>query len=255
MQLAIPHAPRRVRLAQVPGAVARLVRGVVLGLVVIAVLGLGAGYVGRYFVEEQRFTARAELVDALVGASHAPPWNQREDAEGTLDVLYTFAGEEHSVSGVRTDADHAASLGHGARVQLLVDPSQPGRPREATHARARAARVGLLPWGLGLGLLVALAGFAWEVRRLWRREVVPLRLGALVWLTPDDGYLPEGKGEAVFPAHFFRQDVKHPVRARCRPQRAPVRNGGKVLAAVVPGEPGWCRVIDEELARTLGWVR
>ncbi|RKH29004.1 DUF3592 domain-containing protein, partial [Corallococcus sp. CA031C] len=30
MQFAIPHAPRRVRLAQVPGAVARLVRGVLV---------------------------------------------------------------------------------------------------------------------------------------------------------------------------------------------------------------------------------
>ncbi|RKG62997.1 DUF3592 domain-containing protein, partial [Corallococcus sp. CA054B] len=89
MQLAIPHAPRGVRLAQVPGAVARLVRGVVLGLAIIAVLGLGASYVGSYFVEEQRFTSRAELVDAVVGASHAPPPSQHEDAEGTLDVLYT----------------------------------------------------------------------------------------------------------------------------------------------------------------------
>lgn len=234
---------------------ARLARGVLLGLAVMALLGLGAGFVGRYFVEEQRFAARAELVEALVDRSHLPPPNAPEDADGTLDVLYTFADVEHSVAGVRTHLDTAATLGHGARVMLLVDPSQPGRPREAAHARARAARVGWLPWGLGLGALVALGGFAWEVRRLWRREVVPLRLGALVWLTPDDGFLPEGKGEAEFPAHFFRQDVKHGVRARCRPQRAPVRNGGKVLAAVVPSEPGWCRVIDEELARKLGWVR
>jgi hypothetical protein len=233
----------------------RLVRGVLLALAVVTVLGLGAGFVGRFFVEEQRFTSRAEEVEAVVAASHVPPPNAREDAEGTLDVLYTFADVEHSVSGVRTDAHYAAGLGHGGRVKLLVDPTQPGRPREATYARARAFQVGLLPWGLGLGALLALGGFGWEVRRLWRREVAPLRVGALVWLTPDDGYLPEGRGEALFKAHFFRQDVKHPVTARCRPQRAPVRNGGKVLAAVVPSEPGWCRVIDEELARKLGWVR
>jgi hypothetical protein len=34
-----------------------------------------------------------------------------------------------------------------------------------------------------------------------------------------------------------------------------VRNGSKVLAAVVPREPDWARVIDEDLARTLGWIR
>ncbi|RKH12911.1 DUF3592 domain-containing protein [Corallococcus sp. CA047B] len=255
MQFAIPHAPRRVRLAQVPGAVARLVRGVLVALGVMAVLGLGIGWVGRFFVEEQRFAARAEEVAALVARSHVPPASDREDAEGTLDVLYTFADVEHSVSGVRTRADFAAGMGHGSQVMLLVDPEHPGMPREAAHARARASRMGWLPWGMALGALVAAAGFGWEVRRLWRKEVVPLRLGALVWLTPDDGSLPEGKGEAEFPAHYFRQDVKQPVRARCRPQRAPVRNGGKVLAAVVPSEPGWCRVIDEELARQLGWVR
>ncbi|MCY1032038.1 DUF3592 domain-containing protein [Corallococcus sp. BB11-1] len=255
MQFAIPHAPRRVRLAQVPGAVARLVRGVLVALGVTALLGLGIGWVGRFFVEEQRFAARAEEVPALVARSHAPPASAREDADGTLDVLYTFADMEHTVAGVRTRADFAAGLGPGAQVMLLVDPSRPGQPREAAYARERASRMGWMPWGLGLGALVAAAGFGWEVRRLWRKEVVPLRLGALVWLTPDDGHLPEGKGEAEFPAHYFRQEVKQAVRARCRPQRAPVRNGGKVLAAVVPSEPGWCRVIDEELARKLGWVR
>jgi hypothetical protein len=34
-----------------------------------------------------------------------------------------------------------------------------------------------------------------------------------------------------------------------------VRNGEKVLAAVVPTEPTWARVVDEELAKTLGWYR
>jgi hypothetical protein len=92
------------------------------------------------------------------------------------------------------------------------------------------------------------------VRRLWRAEVEPLRLGALVWLTPQ-GPLPETRGEVVFPAHYFRQDVKHGVRARVRPGRAPVRNGDKVLAAVVPRQPGWARVIDQDLAKELGWVR
>jgi hypothetical protein len=254
MQLAIPHAPRKVRLTQVPGAVRRLARGVVLGLAAFTLLGLGASQAGRFFVEEQDFAARAEEVEGLVVASRLPPLDARDGAEGALEVLYTFQSVEHSVSGVRTFAEYAEGLGRGARVKLLVDPRRPDRPREAGFARARATRVGWLPWGLGLGALVAVGLFAWEVRRLWRAEVEPLRLGALVWLTPD-GPLPETRREVVFPAHYFRQDVKHAVRARVRPGRAPVRNGEKVLAAVVPRQPGWARVIDQDLAKELGWVR
>ncbi|MFP2957703.1 DUF3592 domain-containing protein [Myxococcus sp. 1LA] len=254
MQLAIPHAPRKVRLTQVPGAVGRVVRGVLLGLAAVALLGTGAGWAGRYFVEEQRFASRAEEVEGLVMASRLPPPDAREGAEGALEVIYTFAEVEHSVANIRTFAEYAEGLGRGARVTLLVDPAEPGRPREAGFARSRALRVGLMPWGIGLGVLVAVGFFAWEMRRLWRSEVEPLRLGALVWLTPD-GPLPESRGEVSFPAHYFRQDVKHAVRARGRPGRAPVRNGEKVLAAVVPRQPGWARVIDQDLASVLGWLR
>ncbi|WP_164013695.1 DUF3592 domain-containing protein [Pyxidicoccus trucidator] len=254
MQLAIPHAPRKVLLTQVPGAVGRLVRGVVLGLAAIALVGAGAAWAGRFFVEEQGFAVRAEEVEGLLMATRLPPLDARDGAEGTLEVLYTFQDREHSVAGVRTFAEYAEGLGHGAKVKLLVDPNQPDRPREAGFARARASRVGLLPWGLGLGTLLAVGFFAWEARRLWRAEVEPLRLGALVWLTPE-GPLPETRREVVFPAHYFRQDVKHAVRARVRPGRAPVRNGDKVLAAVVPRQPGWARVIDQDLAKVLGWVR
>jgi hypothetical protein len=233
-----------VRLTQVPGAVGRLLRGVALGLLAMAALGTVASVAGRFFVEEQAFAARAEEVDGQVVASR----------EGSLEVLYTFNGAEHSVLGVQTFPEYAEGLGRGAVVKLLVDPNRPDRPREAGFAREQASQVGWLPWGLGLGALVALGLFAWEVRRLWRSEVEPLRLGALVWLTPA-GPLPESRGEVVFPAHYFRQDVKHGVRARVRPGRAPVRNGDKVLAAVVPRQPGWARVIDQDLARELGWVR
>jgi hypothetical protein len=244
MQLAIPHAPRKARLTQVPGAVGRIIRGVVLGLGAMALLGALASLAGRLFVEEQAFAVRAEEVEGQVVASRA----------GFLEVLYTFNGAEHSVSGVETFPEYAEGLGRGAGVKLLVDPNRPDRPREAGFAREQASRVGWLPWGLGLGALVAVGLFTWEVRRLWRSEVEPLRLGALVWLTPD-GPLPEARGEVVFPAHYFRQDVKHGVRARVRPGRAPVRNGDKVLAAVVPRQPGWARVIDQDLAKELGWVR
>lgn len=254
MQLAIPHAPRKVRLTQVPGAVGRLARDAVLGLAFMALLGAGATWAGRFFVEEHGFNARAEEVDGVLVATRLPPTEQRDGAEGSLEVLYTFENVEHSVSNVRTFAEYAEGLGHGAVVKLLVDPAAPGRPREATFARARASRMGSMPFGLALGALGAVAMFTREARRLVRSEVEPLRLGALVWLTPD-APLPEARGEVVFPAHYFRQDVKMEVRARVRPGRAPVRNGTKVLAAVVPREPGWARVIDQDLAGVLGWLR
>ncbi|MBZ4410705.1 DUF3592 domain-containing protein [Myxococcus sp. MISCRS1] len=254
MQLAIPHAPRKVRLTQVPGAVGRLARDAVLGLAFVALLGAVALWAGRHFVEEQGFTSRAEEVDGTIVSTRLPPVDARVGAEATLEVLYTFQDVEHSVSGVRTFAEDAEGLGKGATVKLLVDPAAPGQPREERFARSQALRTNLVPWGVLLGLILAGIFFTREAKRLVRSEVEPLRLGALVWLTPD-GPLPEEGGEVVFPAHYFRQDVKMEVRARVRPGRAPVRNGTKVLAAVVPREPGWARVIDQDLAGVLGWLR
>ncbi len=254
MQFAIPHAPRRVRFTQVPGAVGRLLRTLLLGLVFMAVLGTGAAFAGRFFVKERGFLDRAREVEGLVAYVTLPPLEKRLEAEATLEVLYTLDAVQHSVSGIRTSAEYAEGLGHGAKVTLLVDPSQPDRPREARFTRERSGAVNLVPWGLGLGALGALALFLRELRRTIRAELEPLRLGALVWLTPD-GPLPETRREVIFPATYFRQDVKHSVRARARPGRAPERNGEKVLAAVVPREPDWARVIDEDLARTLGWIR
>ncbi|MBN1204561.1 MAG: DUF3592 domain-containing protein [Myxococcaceae bacterium] len=254
MQFAIPHAPRRVRFTQVPGAVGRLLRTIAVGLLLMAVVGAGAGVVGRFFIEERAFLARAQEVEGWVASRSLPPVEQRVDAEATLEVLYSMQGMQHTVSGVRTSAEYAEGLGHGARVMLLVDPHQPDRPREARFARERAGAINLLPWGLGLGALGAVLLSVRELRRTLRAELEPLRLGALVWLTPD-GPLPETRREIVFPATYYRQDVKHSVRARARPGRAPVRNGEKVLAAVVPRQPDWVRVIDEDLARTLGWIR
>ncbi len=254
MQFAIPHAPRRVRFTQVPGAVGRLLRTLLLGLVFMAVLGAGASFAGRFFIRERGFHERAREVEGLVAQVTLPPLEKRLEAEATLEVLYSVDEVRHSVSGVRTFAEYAEGLGHGAKVKLLVDPSQPDRPREARFARERSGAVNLVPWGLGVGALGAVALFLRELRRTIRAELEPLRLGALVWLTPDKP-LPETRKEIIFPATYFRQDVKHSVRARVRPGRAPVRNGEKVLAAVVPREPDWARVIDEDLARTLGWIR
>ncbi len=254
MQFAIPHAPRRVRFTQVPGAVGRLVRTIVLGLLFMGALGAGASVAGRFFMKERDFFSRALEVKGLVAGVTLPPLEKRMDGEATLEVLYSVNKMQHSISGVRTAAEYAEGLGHGAEVTLLVDPTQPDRPREAGFARERSGAINLVPWGLGLGALGAVALFLRELRRTLRAEVEPLRLGALVWLTPD-APLPETRKEIVFAGTYFRQDVKHSVRARVRPGRAPVRNGGKVLAAVVPREPDWARVVDEDLARTLGWIR
>jgi hypothetical protein len=254
VQFAIPHAPRRVRFTQVPGSVGRLLRTVALGLLFMAVLGAGASFAGRFFIKERGFFGRARQVEGLVSHVTLPPMEKRLEEEATIEVLYSLDEVQHSVSGVRTSAEYAEGLGHGAKVTLLVDPSQPDRPREARFAQERSGAINLVPWGLGVGALGALALFLRELRRTIRAELEPLRLGALVWLTPD-GPLPETRKEVIFPATYFRQDVKHAVRARARPGRAPVRNGEKVLAAVVPREPDWARVIDEDLARTLGWIR
>jgi hypothetical protein len=84
--------------------------------------------------------------------------------------------------------------------------------------------------------------------------VAPLRTGAIVWLTPK-GPLPDARGgEVVFPASYYRDDVLFEVTARGA-AGSWVKNGEKVLAALVPGEATWVRVIDEALARRLGWFR
>lgn len=254
MRFAIPHAPRRVRFTQVPGAVGRLARTLLLGLLLMAAAGAGGSAVGHFLMKERAFFAQAREVEGRVAGLRLPPVEERGEAEATLEVLYSLEGVQHTASGVRTSARYAEGLGHGARVLLLVDPEKPDRPREARFAREQAGTLYLLPWGLGLGGLGAVALFLRELRRTLRGEVEPLRVGALVWLTPE-GPLPETRREIVFPASYFRQDVRHTVRARARPGRAPVRNGEKVLAAVLPREPGWARVIDEDLARTLGWLR
>jgi len=254
VQFAIPHAPRRVRFSQVPGAVGRLARTLVLGLLFMGIVAAVAGVAGRFFVKERAFLDRAREVEGFVSGLTLPPLEKRVDAEATLEVLYSVDERQYTVNGVRTSAEYAEGLGHGARVTLLVDPDQPDRPREARFVREQAGAINLLPWGLAVGALGAVFLFLRELRRTIRAELEPLRRGDLVWLTPD-GPLPETRREIVFPASYYRKDVKLSVRARARPGRAPVRNGAKVLAAVVPREPDWVRVIDEDLARTLGWIR
>ncbi|XXF77416.1 DUF3592 domain-containing protein [Myxococcaceae bacterium GXIMD 01537] len=252
MQLAIPRAPRPVRFTQVPGTVGRLLKVLLAGGALMALLGVGAWVAGRLFVEERGFLDRAQELEGLVATVSLPPREKRAGAEGALSVLYRFQDLQRTASGVRVAAEVAEGLGPGARIRLLVDPTRPDLPREAGFVRERAGRWNLLPWALGLGGLLTVGLFAWVLRRTVRAEVQPLRTGMLVWLTPD-GPLPE-RGD-IFPATYWQQDVKHAVRARLRPGQAPVRNGDKLLAAVLPHHPGLARVVDEELARILGWVR
>jgi hypothetical protein len=253
MRLAIPHAPRKVRWRQVPGALRRLVTVAMLGLVCAAAAGAGARFGSRRFMAERAFFQRAREVPGLITTVKLPPLNEREGTTATLDVLYQFDALQESATGVKAFTEDVEGLGHGAHATLLVDPQDPDHPREARYARAQARRLDLLPFGAAGGLLVGLVLFALELRRTVRSDIEPLRTGALVWLTPDQ-QMPETKQETVFKASYFRDDVKYPVRARARPGRAPVRNGEKVLAAVVPKKPTWVRVIDEDLARVLGWV-
>ncbi len=254
MQLAIPQAPRPVPLTRVPGAVFRLVRVVIRGLALMALVVAGTWVVGRFLVEERTFLARAQEVEGQLMASTLPPKDEREGAEARLEVIYSVGKVQYSAAGVRTRAEYAEGIGRGARVLLLVDPHAPDRPREAGYVRERALGLGMVPWGLGLGALAAVSLFAWELRRTLRAELAPLRKGMLVWITPEQP-LEESTRERYFSATYFKQDQKHTVRARLGPRRAPVRNGDKVLAAVLSSLPGQARVIDEELARRLGWVR
>lgn len=254
MQLAIPKAPRKVPLRCVPGAIRRMALAALGGLAAVGLVAAAAAWAVRDAAAEYRFLSSADEVEGTVARVRLPPPDVQGEEVATLDVLYAYAGLRHSRSGVATDAAYASGLGRGATVSLLLHPSRPDAPREARYARGRAQVLWLLPGAVGVALLLAAAAFAYELRRTFKNEVAPLRQGALVWLTPDEP-LPPSMHEVAFSGSYFRDDVKLTVRARGRPGRAPVRNGEKVLAAVVPGSPAHARVVDEDLARALGWVR
>jgi hypothetical protein len=254
VQLAIPSAPREVKLSQIPGA---LVRVGVVGAGAV-VLTLVAFLLARSFqaplAAQREFLEAAVAVEGKVAEVALPPLEQRLQTPARLRVVYQYQGRDYASSGVLTDGVEAEKLFVGAPVGLLLDPKQPAQAQEREYARSRAGWVWLGSAIIGLGLLLGAGLVAFELRRAVRREIAPLRLGALVWLTPD-AQLPDTKDELRFPAHYFRNDQKLEVTARGRPGRRPVRNGEKVLAAVVPTEPTWARVVDEDLARTLGWYR
>lgn len=250
MQLAIPHAPRPVSLEQVPGAVQRV--SIVAGACALGVLLVGAlAQVSvRWVTEEARFLAGAEPVRGTVVRVERP---KSERATWPTSVIYS-AGSGQQSATIEIDAATAEQLGKGAPVELLVRPEAPGSPREKHTVEAQAGRSSYVLPVLGVAIVAALLVLIREVRRAMRREVEPLRTGLLVWLTPD-GELPVAPGPFSFGAHYFRDDVKHPVIARADGRRRPVKNGEKLLAAVAPREPTWVRVVDEEVAARLGWYR
>jgi hypothetical protein len=251
LRLAIPKVPRAVTYAQIPGAVRRLVIIALAATAFCALLGFGSLRAGRWFSSEREFFAAAEEVTGRVSEIRLP---KAGDGEAKITVLYDFKGLGRSVTGVAMLADDAMEIGPGARVKLLVDPQLPEKPREERWADARSGFTRFLPFGLGVGVLVAVLLVARELRRALRRELAPLKHGMLVWLTPDED-LPRTKGELQFKAHYFQDDKKYEVKARARPGRAPVRNGDKLLAAVVPSQPTWVRVVDEDIAKVLGWYQ
>jgi hypothetical protein len=253
VRLAIPNAPRKVSLRQVPGALARLGVVAAIGAAVAAGVGFASTKAGAFFSDEKRFHDGAVEVSARVTQLQLPPFNQRTGATARLSAIYQYPeGVDRSATGIVTSAEFAEGLGVGAELKLLVHPDDPDHPREGGYERDREGLRWLVPLGVGLGVLLALGWFGLELKRALRRELQPLQMGMIVWLTPDEA-LPETRGETVFPASYYRQDVKVAVQARARPGRAPVRNGEKVLAAVVPSQPTWVRVIDEDLAHHLGW--
>lgn len=242
------------KLTQVPGAVKRLALFLLLALGFAVALAFAARALSASFAQDQALLRRSERVTGTLRDLQLPPLDERDGATAQLSVLYQFDKRGYTGTRIEMDALSAEGLGPGAKVDLYVDPLDPDHPREVTRLQRQATRSDLLPYGFGLGLLLGLGLFAFELRQTVRRELEPLRKGALVWLTPDEP-LPETRSEIVFKAHYFRADNKHEVRARGRPGRAPVRNGQKILAAVVPSKPRWVRVVDEDLARTLGWMR
>lgn len=254
MQLAIPSAPRKASLAQVPGALVRVAVVAGLAALLVAALGFLGGLAARHLAKEKDFLTAAVEIPGTIAEVSLPPLDERHGGVAKLRVLYELDGKSRTASGVAMDALAAEGLGPGAKVTLLVDPSKPSAPRERRDAWRGESTLWLGQGGLGLGAILGVLLVVRELRRAVRRELAPLRTGALVWLTPDVE-LPQTKGELRFPAHYFRDDVKQQVTARGRPGRAPVKNGGKILAAVVPSEPTWARIIDEDLARTLGWFR
>ncbi len=252
MRLGVPPVPRPVSFAQVPGAFFRVGVYSLALLVVPVVTAAAVRQVGRQLSAEAAFLERAVEVEGQVVGFTLPPVEGREGATGRMSVIFSLDQRQVSASGVEVDAKHSEGLGRGAKVALYVDPADPEHPRDAWLVNETLPTRWFAPLLTGLVAAVGLLLVLREFRRAVRAEIEPLRSGLMVWLTPDQP-LPGTRRETTFAASYFRNDVRYQVTARARPGRSLVKNQDKVLAAVVPGQPEWVRVIDEDLARRLGW--
>lgn len=216
----------------------------------VLLVGLLAQVSVRWVTEEARFIAGADVIQGTVVRVDR---SKLERSTWPVSVIYTFGSSQQSAT-VEVEAARAERLGKGATIELLVRPETASVAREKATIEAQAGRGSFVLPVLGIAIVAALLVLIRELQRAMRREVEPLRTGLLVWLTPDSP-LPESAGPFSFPAHYFRDDVKKPVVARADGRRRPVKNGEKVLAAVAPREPTWVRVVDEEVAASLGWYR
>lgn len=247
MRLRLPPPPRKVRLRQIPGALPRIGAVIALGLTGMALCAAGERAALRRAREEQQGFARRIAVEGQIA-------RVRRDGHSEVvaaDVLYQVEGRQFSAAGLEVESGGRA-LGPGAALPLRVDPRRPDSPLEAQVARREEGRVFSSAWGwaaLGLCALLGSAGWAAASARAERRA---LREGLLVWATPDPEHPEIHFGRMR--AHYFRQDVRQRLWARARAGRAPIRNGDKVLAAAVPGRPRLAWIVDEALARSLGWV-
>jgi hypothetical protein len=226
---------------------------VVLGAAVSLTVALGMGGLvfGGELRRESSSLGRAREVMGQVGELRG---TSDATAEAVARVVYSYQGREYSASDVSVRADAAERLARGSPIRLLIDPENPSSVLAADEASSRRGVLGLGWVLLGLGAVSTFALAAFEIRRAIKLEVDPIRLGAIVWVTPD---APKGidEQETRFPAHYFENDVRREVLVRGRRGRAPVRRGVKLLAAVVPTRPRFARLIDEDLARSLGWSR
>lgn len=252
LRFAIPKAPRAVKLGQVPGALRRLALAALAGVGVLGALcGLGL-WLGKALSSQARFLDAAVPVTGRLLELRLPPKGERVGALARLTVAYAV-GDQKESGVVELDAERAEGLGKGAEVALLVDPAAPSQPRALERVQQLDESRRYVPWAAALGALAVVLSVLRELKRAVAKELEPLRLGALVWLTPDEP-LGDGRKAQVIRGHYFRDDVKLEVRARVGPGTGVVRQGDKVLAAVVPRERDWVRVVDESLARALGWL-
>ena len=249
MQLQLPHPPRKVRLGQIPGAWLRVGLAALGALVLLAVIGALCLTLYRRADRDLSFVAKAQEVEGTVSDVRLAK-KGREVA--SFDVLYDFAGLRRAGSAVETFPDYAATLSRGSKVKLLLDGGDPDAPRDAAYAREKARQWDFAPYTVAVAIAAALVLAVWMVARAAKAELDPIRTGLIVWLTVE-GQLPERGDRPVVRGSYYREDVKKDVRARIRPGRALVRNGDKVLAAVAPGRPNGALVVDEDLARALGW--